>query len=555
MKSRLYLYLFLVVFQGKVFAREKIIDSLKLALKNARHDTTRCSILNAMIEAEGDDRIWTVYNDQLKQLAKKNSLAAPTSRLKFFYLKHFADALNNTGFIYGSRGNNLMAIKYYNQSLKIQKEIGDKNGIANALNNLGGVYYKQSDNIKSIEYYSKSLKIQEEIGDKKGIATSLSNIGIIYENQGHIAKAIEYYSKSLKIKEEIGDKKGIATSLNNLGLIYDSQGESAKAIEYYGKSLKIREGIDDKKGVAASLNNLGVIYKNRGEIAKAIEYYSKSLRISQEIGDKTGIATCYNNLGVIYSHQGDPSCFMSKEECLGSGISKAIENYSKSLKIREEIGDKNGIANSLNNMGSIYIKKKNYVVALEFCARSLTISKKIGHPQMIRNAAEQLKTIHQKLNQPKKALEMFELFIQMRDSISNQETKKTSIKTQLKYEYEKKSAADSVKNAEEQKVKDAQLSAQTATLKQEKFQRYSLVVGLLLVVLGLLFVINRFRITQKQKKIIEEQKLIVDDAFEKLHEKNKEVMDSIYYARRIQRALITSEKYIERKLKIIKAEL
>ncbi|MBC7865363.1 MAG: hypothetical protein IAF38_20475, partial [Bacteroidia bacterium] len=59
----------------------------------------------------------------------------------------------------------------------------------------------------------------------------------------------------------------------------------------------------------------------------------------------------------------------------------------------------------------------------------------------------------------------------------------------------------------------------------------------------------------KQKKIIEEQKIKVDEAFEKLHEKNKEVMDSIYYARRIQRALITSEKYIERKLKIITGKL
>ena len=40
----------------------------------------------------------------------------------------------------------------------------------------------------------------------------------------------------------------------------------------------------------------------------------------------------------------------------------------------------------------------------------------------------------------------------------------------------------------------------------------------------------------------------MNEAFNKLHEKNKEVMDSIYYARRIQRALITSEKYIARKL-------
>ncbi|MBC7861496.1 MAG: hypothetical protein IAF38_00900 [Bacteroidia bacterium] len=142
----------------------------------------------------------------------------------------------------------------------------------------------------------------------------------------------------------------------------------------------------------------------------------------------------------------------------------------------------------------------------------------------------------------------------MNDSLNNMEAKKSSTKKQFQYEYEKKSAADSVKNAEQQKVKDAQLAAQTASLKQEKFQRYSLVVGLLIVLGGLGFVINRFRVTNKQKKIIEEQKVKVDEAFEKLHEKNKEVMDSIYYARRIQRALITSEHYIEKNIRrLIKA--
>jgi hypothetical protein len=42
---------------------------------------------------------------------------------------------------------------------------------------------------------------------------------------------------------------------------------------------------------------------------------------------------------------------------------------------------------------------------------------------------------------------------------------------------------------------------------------------------------------------------MVDHAYEELHEKNKEVMDSIRYAKRIQTALITSEKYIANSLK------
>ena len=94
--------------------------------------------------------------------------------------------------------------------------------------------------------------------------------------------------------------------------------------------------------------------------------------------------------------------------------------------------------------------------------------------------------------------------------------------------------------------------AQNASLKQEKTQRYALYGGLFLVLCFLAFVFNRFRVTQKQKKIIEEQKIIVDQALLKLEEKNKEVIDSIYYARRMQRALITNEKYIEKTLRMLK---
>ena len=52
------LFVMLNLFQHLALCQDKTIDSLKLALKNAKHDTTRCTILSAMIEAEGDDNIW-----------------------------------------------------------------------------------------------------------------------------------------------------------------------------------------------------------------------------------------------------------------------------------------------------------------------------------------------------------------------------------------------------------------------------------------------------------------------------------------------------------------
>ncbi|MGZ4100100.1 MAG: hypothetical protein ACXVNM_14535, partial [Bacteroidia bacterium] len=76
------------------------------------------------------------------------------------------------------------------------------------------------------------------------------------------------------------------------------------------------------------------------------------------------------------------------------------------------------------------------------------------------------------------------------------------------------------------------------------------VLSILLLVIGFaVFLYNRFRIISRQKLIIEEQKVVVDKAYNKLNERNKEVMDSIHYAKRIQNALITSENYIEAQLK------
>jgi PAS domain S-box-containing protein len=61
-------------------------------------------------------------------------------------------------------------------------------------------------------------------------------------------------------------------------------------------------------------------------------------------------------------------------------------------------------------------------------------------------------------------------------------------------------------------------------------------------------IIKQQQIIEQQKKVIEEQKQLVDEAYKELHEKNREMIDSINYAKRIQVALLTSERYIEKAL-------
>ena len=83
-------------------------------------------------------------------------------------------------------------------------------------------------------------------------------------------------------------------------------------------------------------------------------------------------------------------------------------------------------------------------------------------------------------------------------------------------------------------------------LKQERTQKKYLYIGLLTIGLFGIFMYNRFRITKKQKQIIEEQKFIVEQQKELVDIKQKEILDSIHYAKRIQKAMFPNKNYINR---------
>ena len=69
---------------------------------------------------------------------------------------------------------------------------------------------------------------------------------------------------------------------------------------------------------------------------------SKSLQLYKELGDKNGIARNLGNIGIIYTEQ--------------KNYSKALEYYLQALKLSEELGLKIEIATNLGNIGSTYLE-------------------------------------------------------------------------------------------------------------------------------------------------------------------------------------------------------
>ena len=474
------LLILLLSYAGKA-QDQHIIDSLMMVIEKADHDTTICDAY-----LRWGEQIYPVNPDtaiilwQRSHDIAEKTLAAEqqASDLKRKYLFCIADALNNIGIVHRQQGEIQKALNYYQRCLKIRENIGDKAGIGAILSNIGIIYDNQGDIQKALDYYFRSLQIEEEVGHKTGIATSLSNIGFVYHNQGDIPNALEYTHKSLKMFEEASNspdpstakagKKGIAGCLNNIATLYNEQGDIPKGLEYHHKSLKIRKEMGNKTGIATSLNNIAGVHYRQGDFPIALEYFHQSMKLYNEMDFKTGIAASLNNIGFIHKKQGD--------------FTKALEYYHESLKIREATGNKAGIATSLNSIGNIELAQGALTQALNFGTRALQIAREIGSPDHLSTNANLLCRVAKRQGDYQEALEMYELDIQMRDSIKNEETQKATIRQQTKYEFEK------VQLVKEQEEKEALRLLAEETSRRDNLQYSVILLGLLVLgslVLGL----------------------------------------------------------------------
>lgn len=366
----------------------------------------------------------------------------------------------------------------------------------------------------------KNLSKKEKLALQKALAFGYTNFGIISKGKGNNAKAIEYYLKSLRINEKINNQHGIAGSLNNIGIVYYDQKNFNKAMDYYTKSLIIEEKIGDEYGASQSLNNIGIIYGDQQKWKKAMYYYNRSLKLKEKLGNKSEIALALNNIGVIYRDL--------------KQFDKALEYNLRSLAIQEEIGDKSGIAQSYNNLANVYSVLGDYPKAIEFGHKALKIAREINNAVELAEIYASLYQSNKKAGRFEESLIMHELFMAKRDSLEDMESQKEILNAEVQYEYEKRKAIDA-------KEREKELAITSAHEQKQLIITWSIGIGLLLVIIFALFVVSRLRVTHKQKRIIEKQKHLVE-------EKQKEIYDSIHYAKRIQLSQMPTEKYIARQL-------
>ena len=293
-----------------------------------------------------------------------------------------------------------------------------------------------------------------------------------------------------------------------MGKIYDIQGHHDQALSHYTKSLELLMSLNAKPNIAYTLINIGATFAEKEEYLKAKDNYMQSLIISEKNNDNILMSNAIIGLGYI-------------EQKLGK-YSLAMDHFSRALKLTKKSGDKEAISSSSLGLAAVHALQGNHPKAIEYATNALEIASMI--PSQTKAAAKTLYESFKAIGQNRKALEMYELYIQMDDSIVNEETQKASIRQQFKFTYEKKAVADSLQHAAAIGEQDIKIAFQN--------KLGGVLLGSLFIVLVFSFLLfKRFKITRNQKRIIEDASI--------------KTKDSIQYAERIQQAILPSMGYIE----------
>jgi len=115
---------------------------------------------------------------------------------------------------------------------------------------------------------------------------------------------------------------------------------------------------------ADDLLNQGIEQYYKSQFREAFASWEQALALYRGMGDRQGEASSLGNLGLAYDSLGQ--------------YQRAIDFHEQHLTIAREIGDRKGEASSLGNLGNAYRSLGQYQRAIDFHEQYLTIAREIG---------------------------------------------------------------------------------------------------------------------------------------------------------------------------------
>jgi len=223
---------------------------------------------------------------------------------------------------------------------------------------------RNSNTQRALELAHEGYDLSSKLNYTNGVAYSLRNLAICHQLVSSYDVSLKHCFDALPVFESLNDHKGMAAIYSCIGTDFFLMSDYENALLYHLKALNIREEINSIPDRSSSLLNIASVYASIKDYDNALNYYSQSELLAKGLNDKSIWARVLNGIGGIYMVRDDHE--------------KAIECYIQSLSIKHEIGDIRSTASTLHNIGDCYIELGDFKNAKECLMQSMKIAVEYG---------------------------------------------------------------------------------------------------------------------------------------------------------------------------------
>jgi signal transduction histidine kinase/tetratricopeptide (TPR) repeat protein len=271
------------------------MDSLNIALKKTKVDTVKAeTYLEMSYQAlmNGDIDKGLLIVDTAENIAKKAkwNIGITTAH------RYKAN-------MYTAKGDNVNALKFFKLSLKESEKNKDSLGVILSNYSIGAIYQRESNLPKATEYFLKGIDLSKQINSDDQMAMGYYSISVILFIQFDLNKSKEYVNRALAIFNRKQDADYVywqAQAYEILGTVYLKEKKNDSAIYYFNKSLEKNKAANFVEGIGRLNVQLTSAYENNPKIQ--LQYTEEATKIFEAYGDN--LYKIYNdgNRGLVYKN-------------------------------------------------------------------------------------------------------------------------------------------------------------------------------------------------------------------------------------------------------------
>ncbi|HEY9673550.1 MAG TPA: CHAT domain-containing protein [Waterburya sp.] len=326
---------------------------------------------------------------------------------------HIGDAIARTSADNaGSNSNKKQELlDWYKQAL-VQTSLGE----GSLFDALGNVYYSLGKMQKALESYNQALSMFRAEKQPLRESITLGNIADAYFWLGETQKALDFYNRTLELQRAEKHTAAQVMTLQTIGLRYTKLGERQKALDAYNQALELQQEKKDLAGQAYTLGRIGLLYFSLGETRKALDSYNQALKLQQAAqGHLSGTDLAFN-----LSRQADILMGIASTYTFGLGDpAKGLDFCNQARSLFQKAGDRNGEANVLNLISTVYNQLGEQQKALDVLNQSLVLWRTIPAPEREAFSLREIANIYTSMGEPQQALDFYNQALNIQRRLNN----------------------------------------------------------------------------------------------------------------------------------------